>query len=65
VPAVQLFDRRTARWVEFSPLTVGRAYRIGQPGRYLDASGGLLVRFVNRGENSYFLPQLRMEGEIS
>ena len=42
-----------------------RTYRIADPERYVDASGGLLVRFVNRTEDmSPFTLGVRLEGTV-
>ena len=67
LPRLQLFDRVAGRWLEFEPLTRFKAYRIAGPERYVDASGGFRVRFVNRfGEQSsvYFSLQTRLEGTV-
>jgi hypothetical protein len=64
LPQVQLFDRVAGSWVEFPPVTASVTYRIDEPGRYVDASGSFLVRFVNRASDagSYFSFDARLEG---
>ncbi|MDQ3448761.1 MAG: hypothetical protein M3432_06250, partial [Chloroflexota bacterium] len=65
LPRLQLFDRVAARWVEFEMLTLSETYRISEPERYIDSSGALRVRFVNRfdeGFSMYFSFQTRLEG---
>jgi hypothetical protein len=65
LPRLQLFDRVAARWVEFEMLTLSETYSISEPERYIDSSGALRVRFVNRfdeGFSMYFSFQARLEG---
>jgi hypothetical protein len=64
LPAFQLFDRTTGLWVEFPQPTNGREMRIASPERYVDETGALRVRFVNRVANSgtYFSISARLEG---
>jgi hypothetical protein len=67
LPAVQLFDRSAGRWVELEPMAASRTYRVADPARYVDASGGLLVRFVHRapGGAGGFSLGVRLEGSAS
>jgi hypothetical protein len=67
LPAFQLLDRTTGLWVEFPDASNGREMRIVDPERYLDGSGALRMRFVNRVPNSgvYFSVSARMEAEAS
>jgi hypothetical protein len=65
MPDLQLRDHQTGLWVEFPHLSPMGTYLIPEPARYVDASGALRVRFVNRegaGNVAYFSLQLRMEG---
>jgi len=66
LPSVQLFDRAAGRWVEFAPLTSSATYRIPDAGRYVDASGGFLVRFVKRGngDGTAFALGVRLDGTV-
>ena len=66
LPALQLYDRVGATWVEFQPLASGRTYSLTDPGRYVDAAGSLRIRFVLRDFNDYaeFMLGLRLEGSI-
>jgi hypothetical protein len=64
LPAVQLFDRVTNRWVEFPPFELGRTYVIDFPGRYVDTSGAFVVRFVMRGDKGYFRLLPELEGTV-
>jgi hypothetical protein len=71
LPDYQLFDRTTQTWVEFPHPTMGQSYVIEDPERYVDQSGAVLFRFVNRAdagqfgeEQKYFQLQLRLEGTI-
>lgn len=65
LPAFQLFDRISGTWVEFPAPSNGREMRIVSPERYLDGSGALRVRFVNRIPNSgtWFSMTARIEAE--
>jgi hypothetical protein len=51
LPAFQLLDQTTGRWVEFEPPT-GNEMRIAFPERYLDETGAVRIRFINRMEQS-------------
>jgi hypothetical protein len=64
LPDLQLLDRTTGRWVEFPHPQVAREMRIVSPERYLDASGALRARFVNRTpqDGVYFSVAVRIEG---
>jgi hypothetical protein len=64
LPRVQLFERLTGRWVEFEGLQRSRTYRIASPGQYLDTSGSLLVRFVDRSPTASeeFTFHVRIDG---
>ncbi len=64
LPDVQLFDRRTGRWVQFPPLAQADPVNISHPERYLDPGGGLLVRFVNPNLESYFSLSVSIAGMI-
>ncbi|MEX2547144.1 MAG: hypothetical protein WD830_05075 [Chloroflexota bacterium] len=66
VPRVQLFDRVAGTWIEFEPVTMSRTYRITDPERYVDSSGGLRVRFVLRDTEAYsnFSLAVRLEGDV-
>lgn len=64
LPAVQLFDRATDRWVEFPPFAGGKTYTIKDPGRYVDGSGAFQARFVTRSEHSIFQPLVTLEGTV-
>lgn len=67
MPDVQLFDHVAGRWLEFPRFTTLRSYNIVDPQRYVDGSGRLLVRFVNRGglhEEKWLTFAVRMEGTI-
>ncbi len=67
LPAFQLLDRTTGLWVEFPAPENGREMRIVEPERYLDGSGALRMRFVNRVPNSgvYFSVSARLEAEAA
>jgi hypothetical protein len=71
MPDFQLFDRTSQLWVEFAHPRAQRPYVIANPERYVDESGGVLFRFVNRsdagqfGEDQvYFQLVMRLEGTI-
>jgi hypothetical protein len=67
LPAVQLFDHRADRWYEFPAFADMRAFSVTDPSRWVDDSGRLLIRFVNRGfqgEVRWFQLQARIEGTI-
>jgi hypothetical protein len=65
LPAFQLLDRTTGSWVEFPQPANGREMRIPAPERYVDGSGALRIRFVNRVPNSgmWFSVAARIEAE--
>ncbi|MBA3779715.1 MAG: hypothetical protein H0X16_10540 [Chloroflexi bacterium] len=63
-PDVQLFDRAAGRWVEFPHLAGTGTRAVANPDRYVDASGGFLVRFVNRAESTYFQLLVGIEGTV-
>ena len=72
LPDFQLFDRTAQQWVEFPHPQMVSSYLIADPERYVDESGGVLFRFVNRSEpgefgedQSFFQLLIRMEGSIS
>ena len=67
VPGAQLLDRTSGLWVEFPAPSSGREMRIVEPERYLDGSGALRMRFVNRVPNSgvYFSVSARLEAEAA
>jgi hypothetical protein len=71
LPAFQLFDRTTQRWVEFSQPSMTKSYRIANPEKYVDESGAVVFRFVNRAdagefgeEQRYFQLVVRLDGTI-
>ena len=71
MPDFQLFDRTTQRWVEFPHPTASRAYLITEPERYVDESGTVLFRFINRAQAGEFGEEqrsfqlvMRIEGVI-
>ncbi len=71
LPSFQLLDRTTQQWVEFARPDVTRTYMIQNPERYVDSSGAIRMRFVNRNdagqfgeESAYFQLLLRIEGTI-
>lgn len=70
-PNFQLFDRTTQRWVEFPEPEMTSSYLIANPERYVDSSGAVLFRFVNRNQGdefgsdqTYFQLLIRVEGTI-
>jgi hypothetical protein len=65
MPAFQLFDRTSGTWQEFAHVGPGSSVMIAHPERFVDASGSLLVRFVNRSDQLYFQVVMRLEGAIS
>ena len=72
LPDFQLFDRTTQQWVEFPHPNVTSSYVIADPQRYVDPSGAVLFRFVNRSaagqfgeDQKYFQLLIRLEGTIS
>jgi hypothetical protein len=68
MPELQLFDRTTSRWLEFEHLSPGRAISIAEPGRYVDAAGHFLIRFVDRqpanSGSLYFTVASELEGSL-
>jgi hypothetical protein len=67
LPIMQLFDLVDGRWLEFEALQPMRSYVVAEPQRYVDESGRLMVRFVNRGgihEEKWFAVAVRLEGTI-
>jgi hypothetical protein len=67
IPALQLWDHGAGRWYEFEQFTDARSYVITDPTRWVDGTGRLLVRLVNRsaiGEQDYFQLLARLEGTI-
>ena len=72
LPDFQLFDRTTQLWVEFPHPDMTSSYVVADPERYVDESGGVLFRFVNRADagefgedQKYFQLLMRLEGTIS
>jgi hypothetical protein len=65
-PDIQLLDRVAGTWIEFQTPSIGRSYRIAEPERFVDSSGGLRVRFVGRDSDSYYYFSLtvRLEGTV-
>jgi hypothetical protein len=65
-PAVQLYDRIGATWIEFEPLLAGHTYLVSDPGRYVDSAGTVRARFVIRefDEFAEFSLGVRIEGTI-
>jgi len=66
LPAVQVFDRVTGTWIELPHAGMRQEFRIADPARYVDDSGAVLVRFVNRGGpdmTTWFTPLVRLEGD--
>ncbi|MGI8929502.1 MAG: hypothetical protein ACR2H0_08600, partial [Candidatus Limnocylindrales bacterium] len=71
LPDFQLFDRTTQKWVEFPHPDTSKSYLIADPQKYVDESGTVLFRFVNRSdpgefgeEQQYFQLLMRLEGTI-
>ena len=72
LPDFQLFDRTTQQWVEFPHPEITKSYVIADAQKYVDESGAIMFRFVNRadegqfGEDQRFFQLLiRLEGTIS
>jgi hypothetical protein len=66
VPELQLWDHTAGRWYEFPHLTPGLNYLVSAD-RFVDASGSVKARMVNRGgldEQAYFQWLVRLEGTI-
>ncbi|MDP8904919.1 MAG: hypothetical protein M3N29_06340 [Chloroflexota bacterium] len=67
IPDIQLFDHGAGRWYEFPRFDAHRSYVIANPQRFVDDSGRVLVRLVNRsplGDQKYFQLLARLEGTI-
>jgi hypothetical protein len=67
LPALQLYDHAAGRWYEFEPFEDMRTYTIQDVARWVDSSGRVLVRLVNRGnagEQQWFQLSMRMKGTI-
>ena len=71
MPDYQLFDRTTQKWVEFPHPEASGSFLIADPQRYVDESGAVLFRFVNRSDagqfgedQKYFQLQMRLDGSI-
>jgi len=69
VPNIELFDRTAGAWVAFAQLALGQSAVIAAPQRYVDASGGLLVRFshddpLDEGQQVYFNFAVSIEGVV-
>jgi hypothetical protein len=72
LPDFQLFDHSSQMWVEFPHPDAFSSYLIANPQRYVDPSGAVLFRFVNRSDagqfgedQKYFQLLIRLEGTIS
>lgn len=66
LPDLQLWDHVARRWFEFPHLTGARNYTVSAD-RFVDASGSVRARMVNRGgldEQAYFQWLVRLEGTI-
>ena len=66
LPELQLWDHAAGRWFEFPHLTGSRNYSVSAD-RFVDTSGSVRARMVNRGgvdEQSYFQWLVRLEGTI-
>jgi len=66
-PEIQLLDVTDGKWYEFAHFDSTRSYVILQPERFVDSTGRVLVRLVNRaplGDQKYFTLLARMEGTI-
>jgi hypothetical protein len=62
---VQLQDHESGTWVEFEAMKWGSSYRIAEPSRFVDPSGSVRVRFVNRdNDNEELGLGLRVEGFV-
>lgn len=69
VPTIELFDRDSGTWVAFEQLAMGQSAEIAEPQRFVDASGGLLVRFgyddpLDQGGQVYFNCAVSIEGTV-
>lgn len=69
VPEVEIFDRTgEGGWVRLPHLSMGAAYAVEAPDRYVDpATGRVLIRFVNETQKDgvYFQFQVEIGGVIS
>ncbi len=72
MPDYQLYDHTTQMWVEFPhPDQAQSSFRITNPERYVDESGAIQFRFINRNDagefgedQKYFNLLVRLEGSI-
>ncbi|HEY7600105.1 MAG TPA: hypothetical protein VH741_09275, partial [Candidatus Limnocylindrales bacterium] len=67
LPALQLWDHAAGRWYEFEQFVDGTSHVISDPGRWIDDTGRVLVRVINRGvvgDQKWFTLLARMEGTI-
>jgi hypothetical protein len=67
LPAVQVFDHVAGLWYELPEMNDARGYSLAEPRRWVDDSGRLLLRFVNRNDRGmpfWFTVAARMEGTI-
>jgi hypothetical protein len=69
VPSFELFDRAASSWTAFATLNLGQAATIDHPERFVDGSGGLLVRFTYadpqaQGQQVYFNLVVSIEGVV-
>ena len=67
MPQLQLFDHAAGKWYELPELEDSRGYTIDEPRRWVDESGRVLIRAVNRaqrGDVRWFQLVARMEGTI-
>ena len=66
VPTVEVLDLEADAWRALPALTVGQAYELTDPARYVDeASGTLQVRFSSDAQNgAYFSFEVRIEGDV-
>ena len=66
LPEVELFDRRgDGSWVRLTKLSMGRAYDLRNPERYVDpGTGAVLVRFVNDSDGASFQFDVGIEGDV-
>lgn len=68
IPALQLFDRVSGRWLEFPKVNPSASHVINDPARFVDEAGAVRIRFVNRGaleEQAYFNVLVRLEGSAA
>jgi hypothetical protein len=71
LPDFQLLDRTTGLWMEFAHPSPSKSYLITDPQKYVDSTGTVMFRFINRsdagqfGEDQrYFQLLVRVEGTI-